>query len=770
MRGAGQGQVMAHQRLLLLALATLAVFYAGLSGLRTVGDSDLGWQLATGRYVVQHKQVPSHDVFSYTAQGREWIYPPFSGVLFYGAYRVGGYPAISWLTAAACAATVWMLLTAGGPTSTALVRASLAVLAVPVVAFRTAPRADLFSTLLFAPMLVILWRHYRDRPSPLWLLAPLLCLWANLHLGFVAGVALVGAYVSMELLDLPFREKRSAAWGRLRRAAPWLGAAVLATLVNPWGPRLYAALFRQSRLLESLEGHVGDWLVVRVSWASLSELLAWRNPNSAFWWLLVVGVLAVGVALWRRSPGAALLLAVALFGSMRYLRLQALFAMVVVVVGGELLASWPWKPNWMVGRQWLTAPAVLLALVSLVGLVGVRAADLVSNRHYLSVVDNVGFGPGVSWWYPERATAFLLRERLPGRILNDFNVGGYLTWRLGPDYPVSLDGPRRTFLARSYFFQHRALMLQPPDSPQWQQQAERWGVNTVILSVARYAGMGNVALRPFCESRGWRPVYLDEVAALFVRNRPENALWLDRFQIDCATTQFTPPQPTSRFGSRNAAELYNFYANAGWVLFALGRNQEALQALERAGQIFADDPQLHLIRGSVLQASQRVREAEQEYRAALRLRQSDQAWYAIGQAQAMQGQHSEAVEAIRYAARHSVLAYEMYRVLGEVYLSMKQPREALQAWEEAEKRSPYRGPAEPLGRGFHAQVAAGRARAWRSLGDLGSAVSFQEQAVHLVPEDPAGWLALAELYHAQGGPQSARQSRQVRQRARKLQT
>ena len=753
---------MAHQRRLLLAVATLAVLYAALSGLRTVGDSDLGWQLATGRYVLLHRQIPSHDVFSYTARGREWIYPPFSGVLFYGAHWLGGYAAISWLTAAACAATVGMLLAAGGPTSAALVRASLAVLAVPVVAFRTAPRADLFSTLLFAPVLVLLWRHHRDRPSPLWLLPPLLCLWANLHLGFVAGAALLAAYVVVELLELPFPEKRVPASARLRRAAPWLAAAVLATLVNPWGPRLYAALFRQSRLLESLEGHVGDWLVVRVSWASLSELLAWRNPDSAFWWLLVAGVLAAGVALWRRSPGAALLLAVALFGSMRYLRLQALFAIVVVVVGGELLASWPWKPNWLVRRQWQAAAGVLLALVALVG---VRAADLVSNRYYLSVVGNVSFGPGVSWWYPERATAFLLRERLPGRILNDFNLGGYLTWRLGPDYPVSLDG-RAVPFGSELFFQHKALLLQPPDSPQWQQQAERGGVNTVILAVARYAGLGNIALRRFCESQTWRPVYLDEVAALFVRNRPENAFWLDRLSIDCASARFLPPRPASRFGSRNAAELYNFYANAGWVLFALGRNQEAFDALERAHRIFADDPQLHLMRGSVLQASHRIREAEQEYRAALRLRESDQAWYALGQAQALEGQYSEAAEAIRHGARYSAFAHEMYRVLGEVYLSMKKPRQALRAWEEAEKRSPYHGPAAPLGQAFRVQVAVGRARAWRSLGDLGRAVSFQEQAVQSVPEDPAGWLNLAELYQAQGRQQSAQQARQ---RARELQ-
>ena len=754
---------MTHHRILLSAFATLALLYAAWAGLRSAGDYDLGWQLATGRYIVQHGQIPSQEVFCYTTYGREWIYPPFSGLVFYAAYLLGGYGALSWLCAAVSVAAVGLLLSSGGCGPSQLIRAGLATLAVPVVIFRTKPRADLFSTLLFVPVLVILWRHHRGRRSPLWLLAPLMCLWANLHLGFVAGLALLAGYVGLELLELPFLEKRAAALARLRRAAPWLVGAAVATLVNPWGWRLHASILAWGRMLRSLEGHINDWLPIRLSPVSLFELLAWRNPDSAFWWLVVVGAVAVAVALWRRWPGAALLVGVALYGSLCYLRFQALFAMVVVVVGSELLAAWPWKPAWLTRRPDRAALALLLLLVALIG---VRVADLASNRYYLSSGDIVLFGPGPSWWYPERATAFLLRERLPGRILNDFNVGGYLTWRLGPHYKVSqygLFGP----LEPNLFFLHRILLLQPPDSPQFLERSEEWGVNTVILAVARYAGQGSITLRQFCESQAWRPVYLDEVAALFVRNRPENAPWLDRLQIDCATAEFTPPQPASRLGSRNAAALYNFYANTGWVLFALGRSEEALQSLERAVRIFADDPSLHLIKGQVLQANNRIREAEQEYRAALRLRESDQAWYAVGQAQAWQGHYPEAVEAIHRAARYSLFPHEIYRVLGGVYLSMNQPQKALWAWREAEKRSPYHGPAAPLGKTFRWGVATGRARAWRSLGDLGRAVSFQEQAVNYSPGDRVGWLYLAELYQAQGRQQSAQQARH---RAWELQT
>src|SRR5271154_2050376 len=96
-----------------VCLITLALSYALLAGLHTVSDLDLGWQLATGRYLVQHHQIPRVELFSYTARGNEWIYPPFSGTFFFLLYLAGGYSALSWLGAIACAATVAFLTASG---------------------------------------------------------------------------------------------------------------------------------------------------------------------------------------------------------------------------------------------------------------------------------------------------------------------------------------------------------------------------------------------------------------------------------------------------------------------------------------------------------------------------------------------------------------------------------------------------------------------------------------------------------------------------------
>ena len=134
----------------------LVLISALCAGLHTVADYDMGWQLATGRYVVQHHQIPRTDVLSFTSAGKPWAYPPFAGVLFYLTYTAFGYAGLSWFCALACLAVVAYLVRRGDIGS-----AVLAMLAVQSIAARTAPRADLFSTVFFALFLGELWAYHR---------------------------------------------------------------------------------------------------------------------------------------------------------------------------------------------------------------------------------------------------------------------------------------------------------------------------------------------------------------------------------------------------------------------------------------------------------------------------------------------------------------------------------------------------------------------------------------------------------------------------------
>src|SRR5262249_40390064 len=160
-------------------------------------DFDLGWQMATARWIVQHHQIPSTEVFSYTAAGKPWTYPVGSGLAFYGTYLLGGYALLSWLAAIACAGTIALLLRRGSA-----VTAGLAIFAVPLIASRVTPRAEMFTVVLFAATLSLLWQQHETGKARLWLLPVLMVAWVNLHPGFVAGLGLLGAYVMLEVLDM----------------------------------------------------------------------------------------------------------------------------------------------------------------------------------------------------------------------------------------------------------------------------------------------------------------------------------------------------------------------------------------------------------------------------------------------------------------------------------------------------------------------------------------------------------------------------------------
>src|SRR6516164_8161332 len=253
-------------------LSLVAVGYAFLAGLRTLTVTDLGWQLATARWIVQRHEIPSTDVFSYTAQGQPWVYPVGSGLIFYGAYLLGGYALLSWIQAAACAGMVALLVWRGS-----LVSVVLAILAVPMIATRTGARADMFSVVLFAAFLVLIWQHHQSGRARLWLLPILMVAWVNLHLGFIAGLALMAAYVAVEALDMLWRERREAAAERLLSCWPWLIVTCVVTLVNPWGWGIFAAVLRQTRAMDTLTLWTSEWSSAALSWPAMSLGFSLRN-------------------------------------------------------------------------------------------------------------------------------------------------------------------------------------------------------------------------------------------------------------------------------------------------------------------------------------------------------------------------------------------------------------------------------------------------------------------------------------------------------------
>jgi tetratricopeptide (TPR) repeat protein len=743
-------------RRLSLLLALVAVVYAALACLRTVGDFDTGWQLATGRYHFQHHAIPSTDVLSYTSTGAPWIYPPFAGAILYKVFQAFGYAGLTWFCVLAAALLAGWILWRAIP-ARSLATAALLVMAIPSIAYRLTPRADLFTTLFFAIVLAELWRFHRGQSARLWLLPPIMFLWVNLHPGFIAGLGLLAAYLLMEVLLLPFRDLRAETLVRLAKSWPWLAASASATLLNPWG----TAAMRQSLTLAGVYGagvsgnshaaprFIGELSSAPLSWRLLPQAFEFRNPDSSFWWLLAAAATGVLLALRRRQFGAAALLGVAMAAAIEHLRYQGLFAIIVTIVAGTLLADAfaelaahpPVRLRMNAVLPWagVTLVAVLCAITAL------RVADLASNRYYIVNASPSIFGAGESWWFPERAADFIEHEKLPGNIFQPYNLGGWTALRLGPTYPDYIDGRG---VSQQVSEEEQLLLSQSPDSATWQQVAARRNINIMVLSLARYAGLGGFDLPTYCEASTWQPVYLDELSLVLVRRTPQNQPWLDRLAINCQSASLTGPSHPTKFGS------YNFLSNSGAVYYALARDAEAEAAWRKAEELEPEDPNLHLFLAQLYQQS-RPAEAEREYRAALALRESSPAWYALGRLLAGEHRYAEAETAIANSIPLTPTPANQYKALAQVQLRLKKAAQAQENLKQAEHDGPPESDSGPSACEFRAQIAEGRAEVANQSGNIAQAIELQQEAVRQTPQSASRWTKLAALATAANRPDVA---------------
>ena len=733
-----------------VVLGIAALVYAFLAGLRTVTDYDLGWQMATARWIVHHHQLPSTDVLSYTAAGGPWIYPVGSGLIFYATYLLGDYALLSCLGAAACVLTVALLLRRGSTAS-----AALAILAVPMIAARTTPRSEMFSTVLFAAFLSLLWQHHETGHARLWLLPPLMAAWVNLHLGMAAGLGLLVGYVLLELLEMFWPERRSKAINHLRRAWPWLIATFAATVMNPWGWNIYSTVISIMQPVGARAPQIAEYAPVRLNWTTISSVVP-SNPDSyVITLLLAVAAISVPVALLRRQLGAALLIGGAAFFGVRHLRFVALFSAVVVVVAGAVLTPALAALRERIAdariRSMLFGAAVCLMLL----LVCAWSVNLVTDRIYLGRSDQASFGVGLGWWFPRDAASFIERQGIPGQIFNSQIEGGYIAWRLGPKYGDYVDGRGSPFglerLRRS-----ELLMRTPPNSPEWQREAERYDINSIIVPLGRYDGLALFpVLHDFCASQSWRPVYLDEVSAVFVRRRPETEDLIRRLQINCATAPLPAVAPPSR-----GAKAFNQWANAAAVLRALGRNRESFAATTQALAIFPDSAFANFLKGNLLEVAGDLRGAEEQYRLAARLDPRVAViWFTLARLYQREGRLAPAIDAWKYAADVADQPWTMLLSLGQAYLAANRPEQALQAFDRCANTLPLL-PSMLVDNSFLSNLAYSRAVAWSTLGDRKRAIEFQQEAVQLSPETPEFWLYLARLYETDGRVQEAQQARE----------
>ena len=102
--------------------------------------------------------------------------------------------------------------------------------------------------------------------------------------------------------------------------------------------------------------------------------------------------------------------------------------------------------------------------------------------------------------FPTAAVSYVLNHRLPGPLLNHYNWGGYLIWKLYPDYRVYIDG--RTDLYGDAFMDQSGATYNISNESWWD-PLEKWQIRSVVL--ASECGIGRCpTLSEWVEGSLWR--------------------------------------------------------------------------------------------------------------------------------------------------------------------------------------------------------------------------------------------------------------------------
>jgi len=450
---------------------------------------DFWWHINTGRWIWEHRALPHFDPFTYTTPHDSdprrllvlrgyWL----AQIAFYALYKVFGYAGPILLKAGTFAAIIFVLWK--GLTEEGL--------------------NPVFSLLLLAPLPFIINEFEEVRPQIFSFLGALLvyryCLkhryrqlvlvmlvWANVHRGYIIGMVIIAAFMAAEVARY-FSKKNSTNHAAFKPSMLWLGAALAASFINP----------NFTRALTVNMAELSNPATMKVSeYKSLWEYWQFVGNPALFYATVAFGAFSTAfVALSFRSVRwhrAFLFIGFTVAGLMAF-RFSIFFVLMTLAIASPFIAER------LRGVSLRVKPGAAVLAIALSGVILFSAY----NR---SFARNGMISPVMA---PVAAAGYLSTVHVPGPVFNAYEYGGYLSWRLYPEYEMFIDPRYLDFDALADYREaknHDALPV-----------LDKYGVNSVVFySMNPITNEIPKIIVDLQRSADWELMYLDPLSVIFVR-------------------------------------------------------------------------------------------------------------------------------------------------------------------------------------------------------------------------------------------------------------
>ncbi|MFL6733505.1 MAG: hypothetical protein ACJ8EY_02285 [Sphingomicrobium sp.] len=441
-------------------------------------DGDVGWHIAAGQWMIDHRQVPFTDPFSYPAFGKPWIAHEWLSELFMGAaYNILGFAGVAVLMSAALAMlALFVGLELRRWLATSIVAAIIVAMFAVIIPFFHARPMVLTWPLLAGWTLVLMRARDHDKAPPLWL-AAVMTLWVNMHASFALGLLLIGPFALEALLESRDRVRAFIDWGVFG------SVCLLATLINPHS---YTALLIPL-------GAFASPSITLIQEFKPTDMTYTPGFELAF-------LLVVALCFWRGArlqPMRVLILLGLLHLALAHMRHQVLFLIVAALLLARPLGrrtepsrSFADVMGFPTDRRWHFAAVSAVVVLALAVMTSTLARP-----------------PENSFVYPNRALAHVSAavERTP--VLNSYKFGGPLILRGVRPF---IDG-RTDAYGEAFVVEYKKLL--DGDDAAFANAQARWGFRWTLV-----APSDDKMLAMMDRQAGWRRIYEDPYAVIHLRN------------------------------------------------------------------------------------------------------------------------------------------------------------------------------------------------------------------------------------------------------------
>ena len=466
-----------------LLVALLSLVAAGKVIQSDSMDPDAFWHLRVADQLARDGIRPLVDSISFASLKTPWTPYSWLAELFMRVlWNAGGFR-LATLVTAVCSGGIIVIVAASSPSSDERRANGLSVvLLTAVAAFFTLPfisfRPVTFALVIFAAVVALLVRDRARATKSVWLVIPLTALMTNLHLYALLVPILLAATTIGTWVDDRRRFKKALILTFAAAAAacctPMLGGLVTTALrYNAVDPMVAANYITEMRPFYS--GGTGKVALV-VFVALVLTCLANRKTLNFTDWLWLTFATTLLFRLGRFSPVFAIIATPVFLKAVPRLSGQALERGVVKIALVAIIA---------------------IALLNFWPSMRERDFDRWLNRNNQT--------------YPTGAAQYVDTNIPPhtGRLLNEFNWGGYLAWRLneqpaGARWQVLMDG--RTQLYAPAFW--NATHLGTPAT-----RAEF--LKPITADAALLPADGSCLAEPL-KQLGWNEAYRDAIAVILV--------------------------------------------------------------------------------------------------------------------------------------------------------------------------------------------------------------------------------------------------------------